>query len=335
LKIKQNKVDQEEYDFDENAPVSLMLQDYSHDTILTLKDEQKFGKDIMLFNALSNYDPFNLEQFSIISDIRPSLINNLTGYLDIHKEQYDICEYLASESSDALIVSNLRLVISIAKGFVNRGLELKDLVQEGNIGLIKAVGRYDYRKGYKFSTYATWWIRQAISRAVADKSRTIRIPVHISEKTRVISHARADLVYESGIRPSISEIAIKANVSACDVEKVINAMNIQPISLETSIGDEDDSLESLIEDTDALSPEDYAAGVELTEKVDSMLNTLDERSKIVIEMRFGLNGYYPSTLEETAKVLGVTRERIRQIEMKAISILRRISPCYGVLEYVK
>ncbi|MBO7700852.1 MAG: RNA polymerase sigma factor RpoD [Eubacteriaceae bacterium] len=240
-------------------------------------------------------------------------------------EETDLAVRVASgdeEARKALTKANLRLVVSIAKRYSGKGMSFLDLVQEGNLGLIKAVEKFDHTKGYKFSTYATWWIRQAITRAIADQARTIRIPVHMVETINRILRVSRSLVQELGRDPSPSEIAGKMGMST---EKVTEILKIaqDPVSLETPIGEEDDShLGDFIPDEDAPAPEDAAGALLLREQLFDVLDTLSERESRVIKMRFGLEGGRPLTLEEVGDVFGVTRERIRQIEAKALRKLR-------------
>lgn len=224
-----------------------------------------------------------------------------------------------------LAETNLRLVVSIAKRYVGRGMSFLDLIQEGNLGLMKAVDKFDYKRGFKFSTYATWWIRQAITRAIADQARTIRIPVHMVETINKLVRIERQLVQELGRDPSNEEIAKEMGI---EVEKVREVRKIaqEPVSLETPIGEEEDShLGDFIEDDTAVAPDEAANFTMLREELNEILMTLNERERKVLELRFGLVDGTPRTLEEVGKEFNVTRERIRQIEAKALRKLKHPS----------
>ena len=229
------------------------------------------------------------------------------------------------EAKAELIKSNLRLVISIARKYLNRGLPFLDLIQEGNIGLMKAIDKFEYQRGYKFGTYATWWVRQAITRAIADQARTIRLPVHMIEVINKLNRTSRILVQQMGREPTLEEVSEKMGISLDKVQKILKITR-KPISLETPVGEEEDSrLEDFIEDKEVISPQDAAISSNMRKQIQKVLSTLNKREEKILRMRFGIGEKHDHTLEEVGQEFNVTRERIRQIEEKALKKLRHPS----------
>ncbi len=297
---------------DETLVVSADTSDGDDD--VKLEDEEVKAEELNLPEGVAINDPVRMYLKEI------GKIPLLTS-----EEEVELARAIEEHSEDArrrLAEANLRLVVSIAKKYVGRGMLFLDLIQEGNLGLIKAVEKFDYHKGYKFSTYATWWIRQAITRAIADQARTIRIPVHMVETINKLIRVSRQLVQELGREPLPEEIAREMNVSEERVREILKIAQ-EPVSLETPIGEEDDShLGDFIEDQDAQAPAEAAAFELLKEQLEDVLDTLTPREEKVLRLRFGLDDGRTRTLEEVGQHFGVTRERIRQIEAKALRKLR-------------
>ena len=286
---------------------------------------------------LEDINTINLEGVSIDDPVRMYLREIGKIPLLTYEEELELAKGVLAGDENAkqkLAESNLRLVVSIAKKYVGRGMLLLDLIQEGNMGLIKAVEKFDYTKGYKFSTYATWWIRQAITRAIADQARTIRIPVHMVETINRLIRTSRHLLQQLGREPTVEEIAHEMEIP---VEKVVEIQKIaqDPVSLETPIGEEDDShLGDFIQDDDSPAPQDSAAYTLLREQLEDVMNTLTPREAKVLKLRFGLEDGKARTLEEVGREFMVTRERIRQIEAKALRKLRHPSRSKRLRDYM-
>ncbi len=306
-----------------------------HDQVM---DDDNFKRRLAkdLFTTDAKIEQLLRNQEDVIRKLRRLSIDAGMEYEDIEKVYKIILkgEEKADRAKSQLVEANLRLVVSIAKKYTNRGLQFLDLIQEGNIGLMKAVDKFEYRRGYKFSTYATWWIRQAITRAIADQARTIRIPVHMIETINKMVRTSRQLIQELGREPTPEEIAEKMELPVDKVKKV-QKISKEPISLETPIGEEEDSsLGDFIEDKKIISPQDAVMSVTLSEQTRSVLSTLTPREEKVLRMRFGIGEKSDHTLEEVGQDFFVTRERIRQIEAKALRKLRHPSRAKLLKAYI-
>ena len=316
IEINENTSDDLNIDIDN-------IDNIADEDSLLLDDDDEFDKDseedidlsaIDLLEGVGTEDPVRM----YLKEIGTVPLLTANEELELAKRKQDGDEY----AKQRLIEANLRLVVSIAKRYTGRGMSFLDLVQEGNLGLIKGVEKFDYTKGFKLSTYATWWIRQSVTRALADQARTIRVPVHMVETINKMSKMQRKLTLELGYEPSVTELA---NALDMTEEKVMEIMQIarEPASLETPIGEEDDSnLGDFVADANVLTPEGNVESVMLREHIDTLLGDLKERERQVIVLRFGLEDGHPRTLEEVGKEFKVTRERIRQIEAKALRKLR-------------
>ncbi len=324
-----------------NDPVRMYLKEIGKVPLLTAEEEVSLAKKIEA----------GLESTDQLGDVRHATLDTLRGLCtkaaldepgrddkklppDRTTEILRRVEREGQIAKKKLIEANLRLVVSIAKRYVGRGMLFLDLIQEGNLGLIRAVEKFDYDKGFKFSTYATWWIRQAITRAIADQARTIRIPVHMVETINKLVRVQRSLLQDLGREPMPEEIADEMDITPDKVREILKVAQ-EPVSLETPIGEEEDShLGDFIEDAEAIVPVDAASFILLQEQLESVLHSLSGREKKVIELRFGLMDGHQRTLEEVGQEFGVTRERIRQIESKTLSKLRHPSRSQKLRDYL-
>ena len=312
-------------------PVKMYLKEIGKVPLLTADEEIELAKKMEAGDEAARNIAEAKEKYEAIEDKKSRKATKLAK--DIAAMQLAIDDGEAAKKR--LAEANLRLVVSIAKRYVGRGMLFLDLIQEGNLGLIKAVEKFDYTKGYKFSTYATWWIRQAITRAIADQARTIRIPVHMVETINKLIRVSRQLLQEKGREPMPEEIAEEMNISVERVREILK-ISQEPVSLETPIGEEEDShLGDFIQDDNVPSPADAATATLLREQIDKVLDTLADREQKVLRLRFGLDDGKARTLEEVGKVFNVTRERIRQIEAKALRRLRQPGKYKQLKDYLE
>jgi len=332
-----------------NSDIMKALEDIDYDIVqadidsaspddLDSDEFKEIEQDARSYDSAENIDKLFIQEGLAIDDPVRMYLKEI-GKIPLLTPERET--YLAEQISigdkaakDELIEANLRLVVSIAKRHVGKGMYFLDLIQEGNLGLIKAVEKFDYSKGYKFSTYATWWIRQAITRAIADQARTIRIPVHMVETIHKVSRTARQLLQEFGREPTTDEIAESLGMTADKVREIMKIAQ-DPVSLETPIGEEEDShLGDFVEDNDSPAPSDSASYSLLREQLCNILHTLTPREEQVIKLRFGLEDGRPRTLEEVGKKFEITRERIRQIEAKALRKLRHPSRSKSLKDYL-
>ena len=348
LRISNDEDDDNDIIFDEEDEVEVEQIDLSVPDGVSVEDPVRmYLKEIGKVPLLSAEEEINLAQRMEEGNVATEKIQLLKARMEEAEDEAEKAEIqeeikamqkdidLGSDAKKRLAEANLRLVVSIAKRYVGRGMLFLDLIQEGNLGLIKAVEKFDYRKGYKFSTYATWWIRQAITRAIADQARTIRIPVHMVETINKLIRVSRQLLQELGREPSPEEIAAEMNMPVDRVREILK-ISQEPVSLETPIGEEEDShLGDFIKDDNVPVPADAAAFTLLKEQLEEVLGTLTEREQKVLTLRFGLEDGRARTLEEVGKEFNVTRERIRQIEAKALRKLRHPSRSRKLKDYLE
>lgn len=336
--IVEEEDDNEPQDFDSGSDPEeyILLKDAEFDDEFN-EDDIKDLKDINL-NILEDLDDYIAVEDSIkmyLKEIGKIPLLSVDEEMNLAKKICDPDEVVRKEARKQMAESNLRLVVSIAKRYMGRGMQFLDLIQEGNLGLLRAVEKFDYQKGFKFSTYATWWIRQAITRSIADQARTIRIPVHMVETINRLIKIQRKLVQEFGREPRPDEVAKVMGIPVSKVREIMS-FALEPVSMETPIGDEDDShLGDFLQDSNAKIPVNFAMDVLLHDQLMEVIKSLTEREQKVILLRFGLEDGKPRTLEEVGKVFGITRERIRQIEAKSLRKLRNPSKVRRLKDFLE
>ena len=325
-----------DFDWESDTEEYILLKDTEFEDEFDEEDIKDL-KDIDL-NILENLDDYVAIEDPIkmyLKEIGKIPLLNVDEEMNLAKKICDPDENVRKEARKKMAESNLRLVVSIAKRYMGRGMQLLDLIQEGNLGLLRAVEKFDYQKGFKFSTYATWWIRQAITRSIADQARTIRIPVHMVETINRLIKVQRKLVQELGREPKPIEVAKVMGIPVAKVREIMS-FALEPVSMETPIGDEDDShLGDFLQDANAKIPVNFAMDVLLHDQLMEVIKSLTEREQKVILLRFGLEDGKPRTLEEVGKVFGITRERIRQIEAKALRKLRNPSKVKRLKDFLE
>lgn len=325
-----------DFDCESDTEEYILLKDTEFEDEFDEEDIKDL-KDIDL-NILENLDDYVAIEDPIkmyLKEIGKIPLLSVDEEMNLAKKICDPNENVRIEARKKMAESNLRLVVSIAKRYMGRGMQLLDLIQEGNLGLLRAVEKFDYKKGFKFSTYATWWIRQAITRSIADQARTIRIPVHMVETINRLIKVQRKLVQELGREPKPIEVAKVMGIPVAKVREIMS-FALEPVSMETPIGDEDDShLGDFLQDANAKVPVNFAMDVLLHDQLMEVIKSLTEREQKVILLRFGLEDRKPRTLEEVGKVFGITRERIRQIEAKALRKLRNPSKVKRLKDFLE